>query len=55
MDERAVILLQTLEWVLNVIHEQKDLEKVRKRVEWLRNEVLYKSVEDFEWRILEQL
>lgn len=56
MDERATLLIQALEWVLQVIQEYKgDCEKVKQKIEWLRNEILYRGALDFEWRVLESI
>lgn len=54
MDEKAILIIQCLEWILNLINEEKDLEKVRRKIEWLRNEILYRGAIDFEWRVLEE-
>jgi len=56
MDERVTLVIQTLQWVLKVIEESKyDCKKVYNKVRWMREEILERGVEDFEYRFLSRL
>ncbi len=55
MDERATLIIQCLEWVLNVLNEEGDIDKAKRRIQWLRDEILYRGAMDFEWRFLERI
>lgn len=49
------LVLQTLQWVLRVIEEEKDCKKVYKKIKWMREEILERGVEDFEYKLLSKL
>ena len=56
MDERVALVLQALQWVLDILEKENyDGKKVYKRVKWMREEILERGVEDFEYRFLSQI
>ena len=55
MSEKAFLIIQTLQWVLNIIEQERDINKIREKIMMIREEILNKGAEYFIYQILSQL